>query len=225
MKKVFDYLRVSDPSRVKGDGLTRQELAVKSYAKAHGLEVVEIYREEGISGTLSDRPALARLMVDLEQNGQGIENVLIERLERVARDLMVQEAIIRDFQTQGINLVSTTEGPNLSSDDPIRKLIRQVMGAVAEHDKAMTQQKLRTARDCKSIQLKKRCEGRKPYGKTIEERKVIERIRAMRRTRKNKTPGMTLQAIADRLNGEGIKTKDGKSWTPTQVYNVLRGRK
>jgi DNA invertase Pin-like site-specific DNA recombinase len=221
MEKVFAYLRVSDPSQVEGDGLTRQKLAIEAYAKAHNLEVVEYYREEGVSGTLADRPALARLMVNLEQNGHGVKTVLIERLERLARDLMVQEAIVRDFQKQGFRLVSTTEGPDLCSDDPTRKLIRQVMGAVAEYDRAMTQLKLRAARDRMSARLGRRCEGQKPYGQTPEEQKVIQRMRAMRRTRCNGTKGMTLQEIADRLNDEGIRTKEGKRWTPTQVFNVV----
>ena len=222
MEKVFAYLRVSEPSQAKEgkDGLPRQEAAVKTYAKAHNLELAGIYREEGVSGTLAERPALARLMVDLEQNGHSVKTVLIEKLDRLARDLMVQEAIIRDFQKQGFNLISTTEGPDLCSDDPTRKLIRQVMGAVAEYDKTMIVLKLKAARDRASLRLKKRCEGRKAYGETPEEQKVVQRIRAMRRTRRNRTPGMTLQEIADRLNSGGITTKDGKKWTPTQVFNV-----
>jgi hypothetical protein len=70
-----------------------------------------------------------------------------------------------------------------------------------------------------------RCEGRKPYGETSEEKQVINRIRAMRRTRKNRTPGMTLQAIADRLNSEGIPTRMGKQWTPGQVHSLLNRKK
>ena len=73
---------------------------------------------------------------------------------------------------------------------------------------------------------KKRCEGRKPYGHTPEEQKVIRRIRAMRRTRRNGTPGMTLQEICNRLNGEGIPTRLGFKWTPGQVHAILnRGKR
>ena len=65
------------------------------------------------------------------------------------------------------------------------------------------------------------CGFRKPYGETPEEKHIIQRIRAMRRKRRNGTPGMTLQEIADRLNGEGITTKDGKTWTPVQIFNMV----
>jgi DNA invertase Pin-like site-specific DNA recombinase len=223
MQKVFAYLRVSEPGQAKAgkDGLPRQEAAVRAYAKAHSLELVKIYREEGVSGSSADRPVLARLMVDLEENHANVKTVLIERLDRLARDLMVQEAIVRDFQHLNRNLISTTEGPDLCSNDPTRKLIRQVMGAVAEYDKTMVVLKLKAARDRASHRLKKRCEGRKKYGQTPEEQRIVQRIRAMRRTRRNRTPGRTLQEIADLLNAEGVKTKDGKTWTPVQVFNVV----
>jgi DNA invertase Pin-like site-specific DNA recombinase len=137
---------------------------------------------------------------------------------------MVQEAIIRDLQKQGYTLISAVEGPDLASDDPTRKLIRQVLGAIAEYDKSMTVQKLRAARDRKRAKTG-RCEGRKPYGETEEEQKVLRRIRAMRRNRRGGHKGMTLQAIADRLNSEGISTKTRGDWSAAQVYHALNQKK
>lgn len=92
-----------------------------------------------------DRPSLAELMVALEQNGEGIESVIIERLDRLARDLMVQETIIDAMAKGGASLLSATDGDDLLTNDPTRKLIRQVLGAIAEYDKQMTVQKLRVA--------------------------------------------------------------------------------
>jgi DNA invertase Pin-like site-specific DNA recombinase len=223
MQKAFVYLRVSGQGQAREDkdGLVRQEAVCRQWAKANGYEIAGIYREQGVSGTLEDRPALARLMVDLGLNGRGIKTILIEKIDRLARDLMVQEAIVRDFQRQGFEIISALEGPDLCSNDPSRKLIRQVFGAIAEYDKTMLVLKLRAARERAKAKTG-RCEGRLPYGSTPEEKHIIERIRAMRRTRRNGTPGMTLQAIADRLNGEGIQTKAGNLWTPTQVHRLLR---
>jgi DNA invertase Pin-like site-specific DNA recombinase len=162
-------------------------------------------------------------MVDLELNGHGVKTILIEKLDRLARDLMVQEAIVRDFQRQGFEIISALEGPDLCSNDPSRKLVRQIFGAVAEYDKAMLVLKLRAARERKKAKTG-RCEGRLPYGSTPEEKHIVERVRAMRRRRKNGVPGLTLQAISDRLNAEGISTKAGKLWTPTQVHRILGGK-
>ena len=155
MEKVFGYLRVSAVSQVNGDGFPRQEKAIKDYAKVHNLQIEGLFKEEGVSGTKENRPALARLMVSLEHNGHGINTVIIEKLDRLARDLMVQEAILRDFQKQNFNLISTMEGPDLCGDDPTRKLVRQVMGAVSEYDKTMLVAKVIASSS--SIPLSARC--------------------------------------------------------------------
>lgn len=53
------------------------------------------------------------------------------RLERLARDLMIQEAAIADLQKRGFTLISVT-GPDLMANDPTRVLMRRLMGAVAQ---------------------------------------------------------------------------------------------
>jgi len=103
---------------------------------------------------------------------------------------MVQEAIVRDFQSKGYQIISTTEGPDLCKDDPTRKLIRQIFGAVAEYDKSMLVLKLKAARQRKRAKTG-RCEGRKPYGETTENQHVLRRVRAMRRSDKHGCPTLS----------------------------------
>ena len=93
-ERAFAYLRVSGQGQVKQSGFSRQLQAVNKFAQANQVEIVEVYREKGVSGTVEQRPALAEMMVALEQNGRGVNVVLIEGLDRLSRDLMVQEAII-----------------------------------------------------------------------------------------------------------------------------------
>lgn len=128
MKAAYGYVRVSGQGQVEGDGLVRQEQAIREYAEKHCIEVLKVYREEGVSGTLEVRPALAEMMVSLEQNGHGIKTVIIEKVDRLARDLMVQEAIIRDFRKNGFDLISACEGADLLSNDPTRVMFRQFIG-------------------------------------------------------------------------------------------------
>lgn len=51
MEKAFAYIRVSDPSQINKDGFTRQEKAIQEYARGHDLQVVDLFKEEGVSGT------------------------------------------------------------------------------------------------------------------------------------------------------------------------------
>src|SRR5947209_17711816 len=126
MTKAFAYLRVSGKGQVEGDGFTRQLKAIREYASVHGMKIVTVYREEGVSGTKesADRPAWSELMTALHSNG--VRMVIIERLDRLARDLMVQETIIADLRKHGFELVSVAE-PDLMTDDPPRIMLRPVM--------------------------------------------------------------------------------------------------
>jgi len=221
IKKSFGYIRVSGKGQVEGDGLIRQEKAVLDYAEEHEIKVEKIFREEGVSGTLENRPALAEMMISLENNGHGINTVIIERVDRLARDLMVQEAIINDFKKSGFNIISVFEGDDLLKDDPTRKLVRQVLGAISEYDKTMIVLKLRAARERKRVKEGK-CEGRKGYVEVAPE--IIKEIKRLRRNRKGMKKRTYIDA-AEELNGQGLKTRTGRTFTGQIVQNILQAEK
>jgi DNA invertase Pin-like site-specific DNA recombinase len=212
--KAFAYLRVSGRGQLEGDGFDRQLVACERLAATHSIEIAEVFREEGVSGRkeLDDRPALAALFAALEENG--IKTVLIEKLDRLARDLMVQETIIADMQRRGYTLLSFHE-PDLCSDDPSRKLMRQIMGAIAEYDRVMTVQKLRAARQ-RSRARNGKCEGRHAFGEKRDEAQTLEQIREWRAT------GSTARRIAEDLNACGYQSRSGRPWRGTTVAKILR---
>jgi DNA invertase Pin-like site-specific DNA recombinase len=218
MNKAFGYIRVSGKGQIKGDGLTRQEKKISEFAELNGIEIVKVYKDKGVSGTLKNRPALAEMIVDLEQNGHGIKTVIVEKLDRVARDLMIQESLIQDFREQNVNLISALEGADLLDNDPTRNLVRQVLGAIAEYEKSMLVQKLRVARQRKKIKHGK-CEGRKSYREAAPE--TVAHIKSLRR----KPKGMkrkTYKEISELLNAEGIPTLNGQPWNLQTVKNALK---
>ena len=90
---------------------------------------------------------------------------------------MVQEAIIKDSKKQGFELISVAE-PDLCGDDPSRKLMRQMFGAIAEYEKTMIVAKLKAARQRKRIKTG-RCEGRKPFGVGDREQGTIARMKQL----------------------------------------------
>ncbi len=170
-------------------------------AKAHSIKIVRFFEEQGVSGTkeMEDRPALQETFVALLCNG--VKTVLIEKLDRLARDLMVQEAIIKDLKKQGFQLISVAE-PDLCSDDPSRKLMRQMFGAIAEYEKTMIVAKLKAARQRMKAKTG-RCEGRKAFGLTEREQTTIRRMKELT------AQGLNYTHVADALNTEGHKTQTG----------------
>ena len=215
MTKAHAYLRVSGKGQVDGDGFTRQLKAVKDYAAMHDIKIVTVYREEGVSGTVEnmDRPKWRELMAALHSNG--VRTIIIEKLDRLAPDLMVQEAAIADLRKNGFNLISAAE-PDLLSKDPTRVLMRQLLGAVAQYDKSQIVAKLQGARMRKRA-TEGRCEGRKPYGFYEGEAAAIDRMKALR------SEGLGFDRIAARMNAEGIATRTGKPWHGVVVNRILTG--
>lgn len=214
MVKAFAYLTVSGKGQVKGDGFPRQRAAIQKYAKTHGVQIVRWFEECGVSGAKEsmDREAFAEMMTALHSNGT--RTVIIERLDRLARDLMVQETAIADLTKNGFTLLSVEE-PDLHATDPTRILMRQLMGAVAQYDKAQIVLKLRGARMRKKAATG-RCEGRKPFGYRDGEQAIIARMKELRAS------GIGFDKIAEQLNAEGIMPRSGQRWWGRSVNNTLK---
>ncbi|MCU1329556.1 MAG: Resolvase, N-terminal domain [Bryobacterales bacterium] len=146
----------------------------------------------------------------------GVKTILVESLGRLARELFIQEYILRDMKKRGITLVSVTE-PDLGSTDPTREMLRQILGAVHQYEKNMIVLKLRVARQ--RMKAKQgRCEGAKPYGDRPREKAVIARMNELRAT------GLGFDKIAERLNAEGLKPRRGERWHGLTVNRTLTGK-
>ncbi len=217
MTKAFAYLRVSGKGQVSGDGFPRQRAAIKAYAKTNGITLAREFADEGVSGAIetTNRPAFAEMVATLHSNG--VRTVIVEKLDRLARDLMVQEAALSYFAQHGFTLLSVAE-PDLMANDPSRTAFRQMMGVFAQYDKAMIVQKLRGSRMRKKAQTG-RCEGRKPFGHYEGEEKALERMKALR------AEGLGFDRIAAKLNEEGVPTRTAKPWHGVVINRILNGRK
>jgi DNA invertase Pin-like site-specific DNA recombinase len=225
---VFGYVRVSGKSQVDGDGPERQCDAIAKFCKQHGLRAEGYFMELAVSGTVDglDRAELTRLLQraeELRAGGDPVVGVVVERLDRLARDLMVSEALIAELRRRGLKLYAVDQGAlvDLATDegDPMRKAIRQIMGVMAELDKSMIVKKLRAARDRKRAATG-HCEGPLPFGSRPKEKPILAYITACRKQ------GMSYSKIARELNTEhesGLIEVGG--WTRSRVQGILRHQK
>jgi len=136
MTKAYGYLRVSGASQINGDGPESQESAIRAFAALKGIEVVKVFFEKGVCGDVEtmDRPAF----IDMASQLGEVSTVIVERLDRLLRQLLTQEACIADFQGHGYTLLSSDPAEfDLMASDPSRVLVRQIFGAIAQYDKAM----------------------------------------------------------------------------------------
>ncbi|MGD0669931.1 MAG: recombinase family protein [Bryobacteraceae bacterium] len=210
--EAFGYIRVSGRGQLDGDGFPRQREAIQRYADANGFRIVRWFEERAVCGATEweNRPAWS----EMAQHLNGVRTIIVERLDRLARELFIQEYILRDLKQRGVTLVSVGE-QDLDSD-PARVLFRQIMGAIGQYDRTMVVLKLRAARRRMKTSTG-HCEGRKPYGARPGEHAVMERIRAER------AAGRPFDAIAAALNTEGVPTRTaGRRWFGSTVAKIMR---
>ena len=212
MKEAFGYIRVSGMGQVDKDGPIRQRIAIEDYARKNDLIITRWFEEKGVCGATEweERPAWSEMV----ENLNGIRTIVVERLDRLARELFIQEYILRDLKKRNVSLL-TTAHEDTSEADPTRVLFRQILGAIAQYDRVMTVRKLKAARDRKR-KKEGRCEGVLPFGRTVEERMTLENMKRWREA------GFNIQTITNKLNELGIPSPSGKPhWCVSTVHSIL----
>jgi len=219
---VVSYIRVSGKGQLSGDGPERQRDSVVSFVAAHGLSYRGEFFEQGVSGTVDgmDRPAFRTMIERIEANtGDKVTGIVVERMDRIARDLMVQELLLKECRERGIKVFAADVGlvdQATNDGDPTRKLIRQVLGAVAEFAKSELVLKLRKARQ-RVKAATGRCEGGKPHGFYPGENDVKSVVLDMISDGFAQRP----MDIAARLNVLSFKTRANKVWDRKNVDKLV----
>lgn len=213
--KAYPYIRVSGQSQVDGDGPERQRASINSFCRAHGIEPAQEFFEAGVSGTVEsmERPAL-RTILEIAEPG---DCVIVERLDRLARLLMVQEFFLGKCAERGLKVYCADQGLNDLADaeqDPSKKFIRHVMGAMAEWEKDALVLKLKKARERTG-----NFGGTPSFGDRPEEAEDKSTIMSMHAL------GMTYREISDHLNATGRRRRNNKAWHPDAVNDVVTGRR
>lgn len=214
------YLRTSSATNVGGDSGERQRQAVQAYAARAGLDVVKEFYDAAVSGAdpIDQRPGFLNLLAHAKAHGIGV--ILVETASRFARSLMVQELGLQLLRREGVQLVAA-DSPETFADgaDPMVEAVRQMLGVMAQLDKALTVAKLRGARDRASATVGRRVEGRKGYGETNPE--VVRQAKRLARKSPKTGEARSLREIATELAALGMMTGRGTVFSAGQVRRLL----
>ena len=159
MEQVVGYYRTSSKSNigVDKDSRKRQQHAVMNYASSNGMTVVGEFYDKGVSGTkeILNRPSFMKMLDYCEDNE--ISTIVLEDASRMSRDLIIQETGFQYLTTKlGYKLVSVANPDTFVEHSPTGTLIRQVLGTIAQFEKSNLVEKLRVARERKSIVNKRK---------------------------------------------------------------------
>lgn len=224
--KLIRYCRVSSDSQTDSYGLPAQREDCESYAAAHRHELV-VLGDEVFTGTVEDRPLLNEAMHWLREGS--VDGLLIPRLDRLARRLTVQEAILAMVWRTGGRVIAADDGEVLQDDpdDPMRTAMRQVQGVFAQLDRGMLTKRLRSGMRVKAGQGR-HATGVYPFGYRAHrgngrqvdkgpdevEQWTVDRIRELRGA------GESYRSIAARLDLEHRRPRYAESWSAMSVRNV-----
>ncbi|PJB48791.1 hypothetical protein CO104_00590, partial [Candidatus Collierbacteria bacterium CG_4_9_14_3_um_filter_43_16] len=125
------YLRVSSEEQVENYSLSNQESTCRKVAESRGLNILEIFREEGASAKTANRPELIKLLEYCRKHKDNIALVMFYRIDRLARQISDYLTIKRKLFELGITLMSATEP---TEDTPTGKFVETLLAASAQLD-------------------------------------------------------------------------------------------
>jgi DNA invertase Pin-like site-specific DNA recombinase len=228
--RLIAYVRVSTNGQAtKGDSPAAQEEACREWGDHNGHMTVSLEADNGLSGTLAaeERPGLTAALLAMA-DGEA-DGLVFVSLDRLSRKLGVQEAVLGRIWANGGRAFEATHGEVIQDDpsDPMRTFLRQVVGAAAQLDAGMIRMRMQQGRRRKAdrggyvggqrlhrrfgSELVRGEDGGFEYRPDQEQQTVIARIVAGR------ADGLSLRAIAAKLNGDGIDPPSGQCWYPATV--------
>jgi DNA invertase Pin-like site-specific DNA recombinase len=221
--QAVSYIRVS--TRKQGEsglGLEAQQAAVDSYVTANGVKLLTTYREVE-SGKANDRPELHKALAHCRRSGCTLIVAKMDRLSRCASFLLA----LRD---SGVDFVAV-DNPHANA------LTVGILAVVAEDEARRISERTRAALQaykarggklggalpqCRNLTQEAREKGAQRAGEAVHkaaQETYADLLPVMKQWR---TEGLTLDAIAGKLNADGHTTRRGKPWGAGHVHSVMQ---
>lgn len=219
--RIAAYCRVSTDKENQLNSMEAQKEFFSEYTKRTGDTLVELYADEGISGTkIKNRKEFLRMMQDAECDM--FDMVVVKDISRFARNTVDLLQSIRKLKALGIETQFLTANMTSMGNS---EFVLTIFGALAQEESANTSKRVKFG---KKINAEK---GRVPnmvygYDKTIGDYnnlsindKESEVVRQIYKWYTEDGDGAT--KIAKKLNEKGIKTKRGCKWSQNAVIRIL----
>jgi len=210
--------------------LEAQRAVISDWAASNGFVMAEAIEDHDLKGDDPNRPGL----LDLERAAVSGDTVAVYKFDRLARDIVLQESLVRRLQARNVQVLSVTE--------PSTRLTRVIYGAINEEFKDALSQRIKDTRKLqaqrghytgagcpygyqrslvRAIPLPDGGEYLRPTGVLIPEpneaaavREAFERVAA----------GEPIFSIATDFNDRGIPTRRNSYWQATTLRRVIVNR-
>lgn len=231
-----------------------QQDKIEAYARSRGIEIVQVYADEGKSGLRIDgRAALQRLISDVETGKANFNVILVYDVSRWGRFQDADESAYYEYICRRAGIQVTYCAEQFENDgSPVSTIVKGVKRAMAgEYSRELSSKVF--AGQCRLIEMGYRQGGPAGFGlrrvlidqsgvskgtltrgqhKSLQTDRVIlrpgppEEVEVVERIyRWFIDDGFQESTIAARLNREGVLTDLGRPWTRGTVHEVLTNEK
>lgn len=216
---VAIYVRVSTEEQFQeGFSIEGQIKTLTDFCKGQGHEIIEVYKDEGISGKSMNRPALIRLLNDASKNKFNM--VMVWKISRISRKPLDFLKIIENLEVNNVSFFSFSE--NIDASTPTGRAMLQMMGSFAELERNQI------VENVKMGMTQRATEGKWNGGQVLgydnidkclvineKKSKIVEEIFLLREQ------GLGYKAIVNILNERRDVTKKGKEFSISGVKLIL----
>ena len=221
MKKVIGYVRVSSEiQKRKNNSIPLQKKKIKEYCSLNDFELIDVYEDDGVSGMSIDKRNGFKRMVEFMKENK-IDGIVVWSLSRLGRKMKDVVEFMDFLKSNNIGFFSIKE--NLSNDDKIGSLIMNILSSINEFEVEVIRERIKDVKRNKKENGE--VYGRMVYGFDNVNGKMIENKeekRIIRRVKNFRSRGWSWRKISNRLNDEGIKSKENKVWYDGSLYNMMR---
>ena len=218
--RAIGYVRVStEEQAVNGNSLGIQREKIGAMAALQDADLLDVIVDDASARNLN-RPGMQHVLNMVKS--REVDAVIVYKLDRLTRSVRDLGALLELFDKAGVSLVSVSE--SLDTGTAAGRLVLNVMGSVAQWEREAIAERTREALQAKRARGERT--GNIPYGCQLAEDGIhldqaAEEQRILRLIQRRRKAGLTLRAIADELNGRGIRTRKGGEWKHQYVANLL----
>lgn len=221
MKKVIGYVRVSsETQKRKNNSIPLQKKKIKEYCSLNDFDLIDVYEDDGVSGMSIDKRNGFKSMVEFMKENK-IDGIVVWSLSRLGRKMKDVVEFMDFLKSNNIGFFSIKE--NLSNDDKIGSLIMNILSSINEFEVEVIRERIKDVKRNKKENGE--VYGRMMYGFDNVMGKMVENKeekRIIRRVKNFRSRGWSWRKISNRLNDEGIKSKENKMWYDGSLYNMMR---
>ena len=217
---IYAYMRVSTETQAERNGTQAQRAAIKLYCEQNNIELSGTFEDLGISGTITDRPALLDLLSVLEKD----DKILVLNTSRLWRDDDAKIIIKKQIMNAKASVLSIEQPTyDIYTKDPNEYLLNAIMEILDQYDRMSIAMKMSKGRRAKAKKGEKAC-GLAPIGykwinaDIVTDTDAADIVKDIFKAYVNLN---SLQKVADYCTAKGYKTSRGNNYSKSTLKKIL----